>query len=205
MRIVAASWSCSPAWCARHARGPPISSGVWAIDRPAWDQQLDRHGRGHARPDAARGAGADEGARHGPGRRAQRGGRRQGLDGTIEFLPGGMVRTTASPTAPATTGAGRLAGDGCGSRSTMPKGWRRWSARSRATGSRCGRSSRATTPTRRSCARWSPARPPPLSSTRADARTKKRPPSRAGRQSLRGTMELLHSTTPDRAFGSDAH
>ena len=181
-----------PAWSSSPSSAPPIGSraadlsGTWAVDQAAWDMQLERilaAMLARMPPEAAaqmKAAGVDPAASF---KEAAAG----GLDATVEFLPGGVVRQTSV--------ADGTSEDKWTLRATTCGGGRR---RRRARGhGRQGRrrpdhaaphSSRATTPTWRSCERWSIRWSGAPSST--PDRGQKRPPSRVGRQSLRGTMRI---------------
>lgn len=110
MRIVAAVlfalvWALAPG----SGRAADLS-GVWAVDRVAWEQQLDRiltAMLARMPPEAAaqmRAAGVDPAA-------SFKDAASEGLDATVEFLPGGVVRTTGLEEGASEDGRWTLAGN----------------------------------------------------------------------------------------------
>jgi hypothetical protein len=95
--------------CAGPARAADLS-GVWGVDRRAWDQQLDRiiaGMLGRLPPEAiaqirADGADPTAGLREAASR---------DLDDTIEFLPGGVVRTRSARNGVSDDGRWSVTGD----------------------------------------------------------------------------------------------
>jgi hypothetical protein len=85
-------------------------SGVWAVDRVAWERQLDRiltAMLARMPPEAAaqmRAAGVDPAT-------SFKDAASEGLDATVEFLPGGVVRTTGAADGASEDGRWTLVGD----------------------------------------------------------------------------------------------
>ena len=152
MRIIAAVLIAVAAWCDSGTARAADLSGVWAIDRPAWEQQLDRLVQAmlsRLPPEMAAQMEAQGIDPAGALKESAAG----GLDSTIEFLPGGVVRTTGVEDGASDDGRWILRARSCGSRSTTPTASRRWWGPWMATASRSARWSSATTRNWPSCVR----------------------------------------------------
>jgi hypothetical protein len=110
MRTVAAAFvALALAWAPCTARAADLS-GVWAVDRAAWEGQLERmlSAMLARMPSEAaeqmRAAGVDPAA-------AFKAAAAEGLDATVEFLPGGVVRTTDPADGATEDGKWTLTGD----------------------------------------------------------------------------------------------
>jgi hypothetical protein len=109
MRILAALAIVLAACCLGPAQAADLS-GVWAIDRPAWDRQLDgliAAMLGRLPPEAIariRADGVDPTAE-------LRAAVSQDLDDTIEFLPQGVIRTRSAGNGVSDDGRWSAAGD----------------------------------------------------------------------------------------------
>jgi hypothetical protein len=110
MRIIAAVLIAVAAWCGSGTARAADLSGVWAIDRPAWEQQLDRLVQamlGRLPPEMAAKMKAQGIDPAGALKESAAG----GLDSTIEFLPGGVVRTTGAEDGASDDGRWILSGE----------------------------------------------------------------------------------------------
>ncbi len=110
MRIVAACLVVLAFVCAPVGSRAADLSGTWAVDRAAWDLQLERilaAMLARMPPEAAaqmKAAGVDPAA-------SFKEAAADGLDATVEFLPGGVVRTTSAADGTSEDGKWTLAGD----------------------------------------------------------------------------------------------